>query len=390
MHPDSTPALTAVHDDTGRLERLLGGFAMTHSIYAAAKLGIADLLDTGPRTAEELAGLAGVHAPSLHRLLRALASVGVFTETAPATFALTPTAERLRTGAPESLRAWAIVTGEIVARSFGELMHSLHTGQPAFESVFGMPIFEYLAGHPETAAAFDGHQAQGGRALHAAVARSLDFDANETIIDLGGGNGSLAAAILERHPELHAAIFDLPHLIGRAQATADAALNTRCEFIAGSFFDNVPPGADAYLLSRVLHDWDDHQAAAILANCRRAMRTDARLLVIERIVPPGDQPHESKFMDLNMLVIAGGRERTEPEYRALLERTGFQLDRVIDTGTAVSVLEATPQNKNNPRRAAMSDVMRTPSVTANHPTRPMTAGAPRRSTAPSLINGRDR
>jgi ubiquinone/menaquinone biosynthesis C-methylase UbiE len=329
---------------------MLGGFAMTHSIYAAAKLGVADLLDTGPRTAEELAVLTGVDLSPLYRLLRALASVGVFTETAPATFALTPMAERLRTGTPDSLRAWAIVTGEIVARSFGELMHSLHTGQPAFESVFGMPIFEYLEAHPETAAEFDGHQAQGGRALHAAVARSLDFDANDTIIDLGGGNGSLAAAILERHPELRAVIVDLPHVIERARATADPALRSRCEFAAGSFFDHPPPDGDAYLLSRVLHDWDDDQAATILANCRRAMRTDARLLVIERIVPPGDQPHESKFMDLNMLVMAGGRERTEPEYRALLERSGLQLDHIVDTGTAVSVLEATPAKQQQPQR----------------------------------------
>jgi hypothetical protein len=160
MHFEGIAALAATHDDTGRLERMLGGFAVTQSIYAAAKLGIADLLDAGPRTTEELAGLVGVHAPSLYRLLRALASVGVFTETAPATFALTPTAERLRTDAPHSLREWAIVTGEIVARSFGELMHSLHTGQPAFELVFGLPIFEYLGAHPETAAVFDRHQAQ--------------------------------------------------------------------------------------------------------------------------------------------------------------------------------------------------------------------------------------
>jgi ubiquinone/menaquinone biosynthesis C-methylase UbiE len=350
MHTNSTRALAAAYDDTGRLEQMLGGFAVTQSIYAAAKLGIADLLDAGPRTTEELAGLAGVHAPSLYRLLRALASVGVFTETAPATFALSPTAERLRTGSPNSLREWAIVIGELATRSFGELMHSLHTGQPAFGSVFGMPIFEYLEAHPETAAVFDGHQSQGGRALHAAVARSLDFDANETLVDLGGGNGSLAAAILERHPELRAVIFDLPHVIERAQATADTDPNSRCKFVAGSFFEHVPPGADAYLLSRVLHDWDDDQAASILDNCRRAMRDDARLLVIERVVPPGDEPHESKFMDLNMLVMAGGRERTEPEYRVLLERTGLQLDRVIDTGTAVSVLEATPAKQEQPQR----------------------------------------
>jgi len=144
-------------------------------------------------------------------------------------------------------------------------------------------------------------------------------------------------------------------VIERARAAADPALKSRCEFVAGSFFDNVPPDGDAYLLSRVLHDWDDDQAAAILSNCRRAMRADARLLVIERIVPPGDEPHESKFMDLNMLVIAGGRERSEPEYRALLERSGLQLDTVIDTGTAVSVLEATSAEQEQPEPAARSE-----------------------------------
>ena len=345
QHRTPTPTQATEHRDAGEIEQMLGGVAMAQSIYAVAKLGIADLLADGPRAAQELAHLAAVDAASLYRLLRALASVGVFTEIAPATFAFTPTAQRLRSDAPDSLRDWAIFTGEIVAPSWGGLMRSLQTGEPAFESVFGMPVFEYLEAHPETAAAFDRHQAQGGRALHAAVARSLDFDANETIIDLGGGNGSLAASILERHPALRAAIFDLPHVIARAQAAVDPALNGRCEFIAGSLFERVPPGADAYLLCRVLHDWDDDQAAAILANCRRAMRTDARLLVIERIVPPGDEPHQSKFMDLNMLVIAGGRERTEHEYRALLERCGLRLDRVTDTGTAVSVLEATPENQ---------------------------------------------
>ena len=220
MHTQSTAALTAVHDDTSRLERMFAGFAMTHSICAAANLGIADLLDAGPRTAEELAALTGADASSLYRLLRALASVGVFTETAPATFALTPTAERLKTDAPDSLRAWAIVTGEITARCWGELMHSLRTGHPAFESVFGTSVFEHLEAHPDAAAVFDHHQAQGGLALHAAVAASYDFSAIQTIIDVGGGNGSLAAAILKRHPGVRAAIFDLPHVIERARAAA--------------------------------------------------------------------------------------------------------------------------------------------------------------------------
>jgi hypothetical protein len=380
MHLDTTAAQTAARDDTGQLERMLGGLAVTHSIYAAAKLGIADLLDAGPRTNEELAALTEVDPPSLYRLMRALASVGVFTETTPATFALTPMAERLRTGVPDSLRAWAVVTGEIVARSFGELMHSLHTGQPAFESVFEMPVFEYLEAHPETAAVFDSHQAQGGRAIHAAVARSVDFHATETIIDLGGGNGSLAGAILERNPGLRAVIFDLPHVIGRARGAADPAPTSRCKFVAGSFFEHLPPGADVYLLSRVLHDWADDQATAILSNCRRAMRSDARLLVIERIVPAGDEPHESKFMDLNMLVIAGGRERTEHEYRALLDRSGLQLDRVIDTGTAASVLEASIAKQEQPTPPRR----RTPSVpstrTRRTSTRRSRRGPPRTST----------
>jgi len=330
------------HLGTDRLEQMLNGFATTRSICAAAKLGIADLLADGPRTVEELARAPAVDAPSLYRLLRALASVGVFTETAPATFALTRMAERLKTDAPDSLRAWAIFTGEIGSRCWGELMHSLRTGEPTFESVFGMPFFEYLEAHPDDAAVFDHGQAQGGLALHAAVATSCDLDAIGTIVDLGGGSGSLVAAILKRHPDIGAVIFDLPHVIERARAAAHPTLRNRCEYIGGSFFDSVPPGADAYLLSRVLHDWDDDRASTILTNCRRAMRSDARLLVVERVVPPGNQPHESKFMDLNMLVVTGGRERTEHEYRALFERSGLQLDRIIDTGSAVSVLEVIP------------------------------------------------
>jgi O-methyltransferase domain len=333
--PTQVPAQRA----TGQLEQMLAGVAMTHSIYAVAELGIADLLADGPRTTDELASLTAVDPPSLYRLLRALAGVGVFTEIAPATFALTSIAERLETDAPDSLRAWAIFTGEIAARCWAELMHSLRTGRPAFESVFGRSVFEHLAAHPDAAAVFDHHQAQGGLALHAAVAAAYDFGAIRTIVDVGGGNGSLVAAILKLHPSVRATIFDLPHVIKRARAAGHPTLNSRCDYIGGSFFDAVPSGADAYALSRVLHDWDDDRAATILTNCRRAMHPDARLLVIERVVPHGDEPHESKFMDLNMLIITGGRERTEYEYRALFERSGLRLDQITATRSEVSVLE---------------------------------------------------
>jgi O-methyltransferase domain len=341
MNADSrtAPTQAPVQHAAGQLEQMLAGVATTHSIYAVAKLGIADLLTDGPRTTQELASLAAVDPPSLYRLLRALASVGVFTETAPATFALTSIAERLRTDAPDSLRAWAIYTGEIAVRCWGELMHSLQTGHPAFESVFGRSVFDHLEAHPDAAAVFDRHQAQGGLALHAAAATAYDFDAIRTIVDVGGGNGSLVAAILKRHPDIRAAIFDLPHVIERARAAAHPTLSGRCDYIGGSFFDSIPPGADAYVLSRVLHDWDDDRAAMILMNCRRAMHAGARLLVIERIVPLGNEPHESKFMDLNMLIVTGGRERTEHEYRALFERSGLRLDQITDTRSEASVLQ---------------------------------------------------
>lgn len=317
------------------IEQLLGGHAATMSLCAAAQLGIADRLASGPLGAGELAASAGVDASALYRLLRALASLGVFTEPEPGTFALTPAAERLRTGAPDSLLDAVRFTSEVSIPAWGELMHSLETGEPAFERVFGAPVFDYLQTHPDAAATFDHSQAQGGRALHAAVAAACDFAAGETIVDIGGGTGALVAAVLERNPEVLATIFDLPHVVERARA----APSRGCDHVAGSFFDAVPPGADTYLISRVIHDWDDADATAILANCRRAMRGDARLLVVERIVPPGDEPHASKLMDLNMLVIAGGRERTTAEYRALLTDAGLRLARIIDTGTAVSVLE---------------------------------------------------
>jgi hypothetical protein len=220
------------------------------------------------------------------------------------------------------------------------MLHSLRTGEPTFESVFGAPVFEYLEANPDVAATFDQSQAQGGRTFHAAVARAYDFAGIETIVDLGGGKGALVAAILQRHPGVRATVFDLPHVVERAHAAAEPTIRERCEFVAGSLFDSVPAGADAYLLSRVIHDWDDDDSATILTNCRRAMRSDSRLLVVERVVPPGNEPHDSKFMDLNMLVITGGRERTAEEYRTLFERSGLQLHRIIDTGSAVSVLEA--------------------------------------------------
>ena len=325
-----------------QLEHLLGGIATTQSICAAAKLGIADLLADGPRPAQELAATAGADPSALYRLLRALASLGVFTETEPGTFALTPMAERLRADAPDSLRAAAIFTGDVAAPCWVELMHSLRTGEPAYERVFGLPIFEHFEADPDAAATFDRSQAQGGRALHAAVAAACEFGAGETIVDLGGGNGSLMAAIVQRHPEVNAVIFDVPHVVERARAAPDPVLGDRCDYIGGSFFEAVPPGGDSYLLSRVIHDWDDDDTVSIFAACRRAMRDDARLLLIERIVPPGNAPHPSKFMDLNMLLFTGGRERTEDEYGALFQRAGLRLRRIIGTGSAVSVLEAVP------------------------------------------------
>jgi hypothetical protein len=319
------------------LAQLLRGYWYTQTIYVAAKLGIADLLRAGPRSVEDLAQATGTHAMALYRLLRALASIGIFAEQ-QRKFALTPLAECLL---DSSAKAMAIMRGEFQYRAWGELLHSVQTGQAGFEKVYGMPIFDFLSENPETGKLFD--QAMTG--VHGreteAMLEAYDFTGIGTLVDIGGGNASVITAILRRYPEMQGTLFDLPGVIERARTSIKAAgLEDRCQVVPGSFFDSIPTGADAYLMRHVIHDWDDEKSRAILRNCRAGMRDGSKLLVVEGVVPLGNEPSVSKFFDLAMMVSPGGMERTEQEYHQLLEAAGLQIMRFVRTRSWVNVIEA--------------------------------------------------
>ena len=326
------------------LMRLLSGAWVAQAIFVAAKLGIADLLREGPRSAADLAAAAGAHAPSLHRVLRALAGIGIFAADAQGRFALTPMAEPLRSDAPGSLRAYAVMNGERwVWRSWGEIEHSVRTGRPAFEHVFGAPLFEYYAAHPEAGRVSSDALRALSAADDAAILAAYDFPAGGTVVDVGGGQGSLLAAVLAARPGLRGVLLDRPPVVEMARGRLEAAgVAGRCDLVAGDFFAAVPAGGDVYLLKKVLHDWGDEDARAILARCRAAMPDTGRLLVAEPVVPEGNRPSEAKWLDLLMLVYAGGRERTEAEHRELLASAGFAPGRVLPTASGVSLIEAQP------------------------------------------------
>jgi len=321
--------------------QMISGFWISRAIYVAAKLGVADHLSDGYRTIDELAAATGTHAPSLYRVLRALASVGVFTEDGKRGFALTPLAETLRTDVSGSLRAFATVElGEEHYPAWGELLHSVRTGEIAFDRAFGMPVWEFFEQNPENAKTFNDAMTGMTLAVNDAVLSSYDFSSIGKIIDVGGGHGSLIASILKAHPEMRGILFDAPPVIEGARCRLqDEGIAERCEAIAGDFFESVPGGGDAYILKWIIHDWDEERSITILKNCHRAMAENGRLLLVEAVVPFGSEPHFSKFIDLNMLVMTGGRERTEDEYRTLFEASGFRLTRIIPTESPMSIIE---------------------------------------------------
>jgi ubiquinone/menaquinone biosynthesis C-methylase UbiE len=319
-----------------QLARLLSGYWYTQTIYVAAKLGLADFLKYGPKTAQELAQATGTSARAQYRLLRALASIGIFAED-QGQFALTPLAECLL---DPSTKAMATMRGDFQYRVWGELLYSVQTGRSAFEKIYGKPIFDYFSEHPETGKLFD--QAMTG--VHGretgAMLKAYDFTGITTVADIGGGNGSVIMAVLKKYPAMRGILFDLPAVLERAKTNiAAAGLEDRCRVVAGNFFDAVPAGADAYLLRHIIHDWDDEKSLTILRNCHRAMGSGGKLLVVEGIVPPGNEPSLSKFYDLAMMVLPGGMERTEDEYQQLFEAAGMRLGRIVPTRTWVSVIE---------------------------------------------------
>jgi ubiquinone/menaquinone biosynthesis C-methylase UbiE len=322
--------------------QMITGFWVSRTIHVAAKLGLADLVKDGPKTASELAEMTGTHAPSLYRALRGLASVGIFVEDNQKRFANTPLSETLRSDVPGSLRAMAMVElGQEHFPAWGNLMHSVKTGEIAFDNLFKQNVWEYYAQNPEDASNFNDAMKGLTEMVNAAVLAAYDFSGVNKLIDIAGGTGRLISAILNAHPQMRGALFDLPHVIAEAgPLLAAAGVSDRCETTAGDFFKSVTEGGDAYIMKWIIHDWDDEKSTIILKNIHRAMNPDGKLLIVEMVVPAGNQPDLSKFMDLNMLVMTGGRERTEAEFSELLAGAGFKLTRVIPTASPFSVIEA--------------------------------------------------
>jgi hypothetical protein len=319
---------------------MLTGFWVSQALHVAAHLGIADLVKDGPRSAAELAQATGTHGQSLYRLLRALASVGVFAEDEAGRFGLTPLASCLRTDVPGSQWAAALVNGKELYRAWGDLLYSVQTGHNAFEHLFGKPVFQYLAATPQAAELFDQMMTSVHGAETAAMLEVYDFTPLGTLVDVGGGNGLTLAGVLAKDPLLHGILFDRPDVVERAREPLKAAgMEHRCLLAGGDFFESVPVGGDAYLLRHILHDWNDAQCLTILGNIRKAMLPRAKLLIVESVIPPGNAPFFGKLLDANMLVITGGMERTAEEYRLLLQKGGFKLARIIPTRMEVSVIE---------------------------------------------------
>lgn len=326
------------------LKRLVDGYQVSQALHVAATLGIADLLKDGPRTSDDLAAATETHPRTLYRLLRALASVGVFHEEDDRRFALTPLGDCLRSDAPEPVGGWAAFIGRpYFWQAWGHLLHSVKTGENAFRHVHGTSNWEYRAHRPEEGAIFDRAMTANSRRSIQSVLTAYDFARVRRIVDIGGGQGALLAAILTRYPSARGVLFDQPQVVESAgQIVRDAGVADRCEVVGGDFFTVVPAGGDAYVLRSILHDWEDAEATAILQTCRRAIAAQGRRLVIEWVIAPPNEGCDAKFTDLNMLVSPGGQERTREEYGALFAAAGFRLTEVFPTSTGHAVIEGVP------------------------------------------------
>jgi hypothetical protein len=325
-----------------QMQMLITGFRVSQAVHTAAELRLSDLLADQPMTVGDLATAAECDPRSLHRLLRALASLGVYEELPDGRFASTVLGDQLRSGVPGSQHAFATFVGRPYWwQAWSALPHSIRTGQNAFRFVHGRDAWQYRAEHPEESATFDANMTANSVRAGAAIVRTYDFGRFTTVVDVGGGRGALLAAILSQHPTLRGILFDQPHVVSGAAATfEDAGVHSRCDIVGGDMFDAVPAGGDAYVLKAILHDWDDQQALAILASCRQVMNPSATLIVMERLLDGADQ--EVFFSDLNMLVGPGGQERSTAEYAELFAGAGFRLTRTVSTGTPWAVIEAVP------------------------------------------------
>lgn len=320
--------------------RLVNGYQISQALHVVAVLGIADLLAARPRTSDELAEATGTHPGALYRVLRALAAAAVFHEDAARGFSLAPMGECLRSDATEPAGPWAAFVGRpYIWQAWAHLMHSVQTGETAFPSVYGKGVWEYRAAHPEEGAIFDAAMTALSKDVAAGVVAAYDFALFSRAVDVGGSRGALIGAILAANPALHGVVFDQPHVVTGAKPELDRlGVADRCDVVSGDFFDEVPPG-DLLLLKAILHDWNDARALTILQNCRRALAPDGKILVVERVLSVSNDDLEAKLADLNMMVGAGGQERTAEEFAALFASAGFHLTRVLPTPTRMVIVE---------------------------------------------------
>lgn len=322
-----------------QLMNFIIGKWISKPIYVAAELGIADMLADGSKSIEDLALASRSHAPSLYRMMRALASVGIFAETQGNQFELTPMAECLKSGA---MRSFALMFNSAWNdRAWEYFIDSVRTGETAFEKAHGMPVCDWLEKNPRAADVFNEANAVKAARSHRAIIDVYDFSGINSLTDIGGGLGALMAEILSANPSMTGIVADIPSVTRKAaEFIQSLELDDRCKAVECDFFKEIPAGGDGYLMSHILHDWPDDQGKSILRNCHNAMKPDSRLLVVEMIIPPGNQPSIAKLLDLEMLVTTGGRERTEEEFKTLLESSGFRLSRIIPTKDGISVIEA--------------------------------------------------
>jgi hypothetical protein len=319
------------------LMEMVSGLYRTQMLYVMARLGIADRVAGGPRSAAELAAESGADADALFRVLRALAGLGVLTQDEHDRFGPTAASELLRPGTKGSPHARLLCYGEPWWWSVtGGLLETVMTGEPGFERVHGCSLFEWLAARPDASAIFDAHMTAMTGAEVDAVVAAAPLPETGTVVDVAGGRGTLLAAVLRARPGLRGVLFELPHV------AQNAVVGERCEVVAGSFFEAVPAGADVYTLKDIVHDWDDERAIAILRTVRAAIPATGRLLVIERVIPPGDTPAPGKLVDVTMLLITGGRERTHEQYGRLLAEAGFRLEAIAPTAAGTDVISARP------------------------------------------------
>ena len=325
------------------LREMISGVQNTQLVYVAAKLGIADLLKDGPRSPDDLADSIGADRRNLYRVLRALASLGIFAENQDGMFELTVKAEPLQGGVPDSARDFAILWGEEwFYRPWGGLLDNVKTGQTAFDSIFHMGFWEYFGSNPEAGEVFDRAMTSRSRGDMTTALTTFDFSRISRIVDVGGGQGELISAILKANPEVHGVLFDLPSAIEGARRLVESeGVSDRCDLVGGSFFESVPAGGDLYILQGVIHNWNDSDATVILQKCRQANGDNGRLLIVDHVLPTGNDPSPGKIPDITMMVLLGALERTESEFRTLLDAAGFRLTKIMPS-QGRSIIEGEP------------------------------------------------